>query len=239
MKSIEYVHAPRAVSGAAAWTLGIFGLLLLWDASGLDLLLARAFAHGGVFPLRDDWLVSIVLHDGMRNAAWCAAAWLFVGILFPSGILRRLSRGARIQWLASLLVSVMAINLLKQASHTSCPWDLAEFGGLGSYVNHWAWGVSDGGPGHCFPAGHASAGFGFLGGFFVLHPVSRRLAFACLVVALTAGFTLGLAQQLRGAHFMSHTLWTGAICWASGWLVDTVAQWRWRNDEALPLHEVS
>jgi membrane-associated PAP2 superfamily phosphatase len=30
---------------------------------------------------------------------------------------------------------------------------------------------------------------------------------------------LGLAQQWRGAHFMSHTLWSAAVCWMIAWLV--------------------
>ena len=230
--------APNSLA-VAAWTLASFALLLMWDASGLDMQLARAAAHGAVFPLRDDWLVSTVLHDGMRYLAWAAAAWLLVGVAFPTGILSRITRGARVQWLVSLLVAVAAINLLKQGSHTSCPWDLVEFGGVGTHVSHWAWGTADGGPGRCFPAGHASAGFGFLGGFFVLYPASRRLAFACLGLALGAGLVLGVAQQLRGAHFMSHTLWTGWACWVTGWIVDTVAHIRWRNDKALSVHEVS
>ena len=34
----------------------------------------------------------------------------------------------------------------------------------------------------------------------------------------TQGFMrlLGLAQQMRGAHFMSHTLWTAWLCWTCG-----------------------
>jgi len=31
---------------------------------------------------------------------------------------------------------------------------------------------------------------------------------------------LGIGQQLRGAHFMSHTLWTGWLCWMTAWLSD-------------------
>ncbi|MBC7601904.1 MAG: phosphatase PAP2 family protein [Ramlibacter sp.] len=226
-------------SATAAWTIATLGILLLWDASGLDMMLARAAAPAGAFPLRDDWLVSTVLHKGMRNVAWGFAAWLVVGVWYPTGILRRLTRAARIQWVVSLLASVAAINVLKYSSHTSCPWDLVEFGGLGTYVSHWAWGVADGGPGRCFPAGHASAGFGFLGGFFVMYPISRRLPFACLAAALGAGFVLGVAQQLRGAHFMSHSLWTCWFCWVTGWMVDTVAQWRSPNNKALSVHEVS
>jgi len=31
---------------------------------------------------------------------------------------------------------------------------------------------------------------------------------------------LGLAQQWRGAHYMSHTLWTAWVCWVTGLAVD-------------------
>ncbi len=37
---------------------------------------------------------------------------------------------------------------------------------------------------------------------------------------LLAGLLLGAAQQLRGAHFMSHTLWTGWICWSVAVLLE-------------------
>jgi membrane-associated PAP2 superfamily phosphatase len=32
-------------------------------------------------------------------------------------------------------------------------------------------------------------------------------------VGLVAGGVFGAAQQLRGAHFLSHDLWTLATCW--------------------------
>lgn len=41
-----------------------------------------------------------------------------------------------------------------------------------------------------------------------------------LAGALLAGFTLCLAQQVRGAHCMSHTFWTAWLCWAMAALVD-------------------
>jgi DHA1 family bicyclomycin/chloramphenicol resistance-like MFS transporter len=62
-----------------------------------------------------------------------------------------------------VLLSAAAVSLLKAFSSTSCPWDLREFGGLTPYVAHWRR-AADGGRGHCFPAGHAAAGFSFLGG---------------------------------------------------------------------------
>mgnify|MGYP003449324878 CR=1 FL=1 len=47
------------------------------------------------------------------------------------------------------------------------------------------------------------------------------------------GFALGAVQQLRGAHFMSHTLWTAWICWTLGWLADPLFRGE-ANRQALP-----
>ncbi len=196
-------------------TLVLLGLVLLWDATGLDVALARLAGGQAGFPWRDHWLLAAVLHDGARLLAFAAAAWLLLGIWWPTGPLRPVPRSARVAWLASLVLAVLLVNALKHASSTSCPWDLAGFGGTVPYLSHLGWGTGDGGPGHCFPAGHASAGFGFIGGFFALRAYSPRAARTCLWLSLAAGFLLGTAQQLRGAHFMSHTLWTGWLCWAS------------------------
>jgi membrane-associated PAP2 superfamily phosphatase len=85
-------------------------------------------------------------------------------------------------------------------------------------------GGSDGGSGGCFPAGHASTGFAFLGGYFAYRGSEPGRARAWLVGGLTAGLVLGLTQQMRGAHFMSHTLWSGWVCWCVAWGIDAVAR---------------
>jgi membrane-associated PAP2 superfamily phosphatase len=104
--------------------------------------------------------------------------------------------------------------LLKQLSLTSCPWSLAEFGGSARHVSHWAWGVADGGEGRCFPAGHATAAFCFLPGYFALRAAAPVAARRWLLAVLGAGAVLGVVQVMRGAHFASHSLWTGWFCWA-------------------------
>ena len=58
---------------------------------------------------------------------------------------------------------LLVVSLIKRASLTSCPWDLAEFGGPAQYVSHWVLGLADGGGAHCFPGGHASAALAFVG----------------------------------------------------------------------------
>src|SRR5512133_1141559 len=240
MRNVEDGRGARELSALWPWTVGALGLLLAWDASGLDLRMAHLMANGRGFVLQDSWAAGVLLHQGGRIVAYAFAAWLAVGIWWPTGLLRRLTRAARAQWLVSPLLGIAFVNLLKHSSLTSCPWDLAEFGGAGSYLTHWAWGRGDGGPGHCFPAGHASAGFAFLGGFFALRSVSSRAAGWCLAAVLAAGVVLGVAQQLRGAHFMSHTLWTAWVCWVIAWLVDTAGRFaRRENDGILAFNEIS
>jgi membrane-associated PAP2 superfamily phosphatase len=76
--------------------------------------------------------------------------------------------------------------------------------------------LDDGGGGHCFPAGHASTGFAFIAVYFGLRQAGVLAARKYLLMAVLAGFVLGLSQQMRGAHFMSHTLWTAWLCWTVG-----------------------
>lgn len=205
----------------AAGSAGALLAVLLWDLSGLDLPLARLVAGSAGFPLREHWLLTAVLHDGARYLAWAAVLLLCVFVHWPVGALRRLPERRRLQLAATALFASALVSLFKASSSTSCPWDLQAFGGVARHVSHWLYlPAGDGGAGRCFPAGHASAGFAFTGGFFALHRDLPELAGKWLLVALVAGFGLGWAQQLRGAHFMSHTLWTGWICWMTGWLAD-------------------
>lgn len=209
----------RLIFFTAASLLG----LLAWDASGLDLPLAQLFGDAHGFALTRHWVLAGGLHDGGRLFAWAVLAALVLAVWRPPGPLRTLTRRTRTQLVLSALAAVLFVSLLKGASPTSCPWDLSAFGGPAHHVSHWLW-RPDGGGGHCFPAGHASSGFAFLGGYFALRREAPGLARRWLVAALAAGFTFGLAQQVRGAHFMSHTLWSAWLCWAVGQGLDAAWQ---------------
>jgi membrane-associated PAP2 superfamily phosphatase len=204
-------------------TLLALAALLAWDATGWDLLVARMAGTPMGFPWRDSPFLVDVMHKGARDLSWVLVIVLFGAIRWPFGILRRLSGRGRAQLALTVLASVLAVTLFKHVSGTSCPWELKEFGGVARYVSHWSWGVSDGGSGGCFPAGHASAAFAYVGGYFVLRRVSVRAAAIWLGVVLVAGLALGVSQQMRGAHYMSHTLWTAWICWTVSFAIDTVA----------------
>jgi membrane-associated PAP2 superfamily phosphatase len=155
-----------------------------------------------------------VLHSGARWLGWAIALVLVVGIWKPLPFARRLTRYQRATWVAITIACALLIPLLKLASLTSCPWSLAEFGGTATHVSHWLIGRADGGPGRCFPAGHATAAFCFLPGYFILRPVAREAARRWLWVTLAAGLVLTMVQVVRGAHYVSHSLWTGWCCCA-------------------------
>lgn len=233
---------PRSLlsSSTLRWTAGSLLFLLAWDASGLDLVLAHWFGTTQGFALRDHWLFTTVLHEGARRLSWLLVVGLSLAVWWPVGVLRQLDRWQRLQLVVSILLGLALVVAIKRISSTSCPWDLAEFGGLARYVSHWRFGLVDGGGAHCFPAGHASAGFAFVGGYFVLRDRAPRAARIWLAAALAAGLVLGVSQQMRGAHFMSHTLWTAWLCWTVAWACHSlVTTWRLRSGEKRSSHVVA
>ena len=215
-------HAPACAWADAKVTLLALAALLAWDATGWDLTVVRWAGSSAGFALRDAWWTSRLLHDGGRWAAWAlllalAVAALRTPLAGASGAdgTARPGPGSaeRWRWIAVMLVAAVAVPALKHSSCTSCPWDLAEFGGVASYVSHWRLGTPDGGAGHCFPSGHAVAAFAFFGQYFLWREHDPRRARAWLAAVAAVGLGFGAAQLLRGAHYPSHTLWSAWLCW--------------------------
>jgi membrane-associated PAP2 superfamily phosphatase len=73
----------------------------------------------------------------------------------------------------------------------------------------------DGGPGRCFPSGHASTFFSFLPVFWLLRRYRVQRAWWFLAALCVLGLMLSWVQVLRGAHYPSHILWTAWLCWAA------------------------
>jgi membrane-associated PAP2 superfamily phosphatase len=186
-------------------------VLLLWEACGLDLTLARLYGTRAGFPLRDAWLTRTLLHDGGRAAAWCVAALMVAAALGPAR--DEPARRQRWYWIGVSVLCLLIVPTIKRLTAVSCPWDLAEFGGVAAYVPHWRVGVADGGPGHCFPSGHAVAAFAFLSLYFGWRTQRPRLARLTLLLVCCAGVLFGWAQLARGAHYVSHTVWSAWLCW--------------------------
>ena len=190
-------------------------LLILWIGAftDLDLRLADASydAPHRLFPWRDTWLADRFSHVLLKRALTCLAL-LFIGAalwdwVWPrrwSGLLRL---QLRVVALSALLVPA-AIALLKQLSVSHCPWDLQRYGGSAPYVRLLQAMPSGIDPGHCMPAGHASSALWMISLAVFFLPARPRAAGVALALLLAAGFGMGWLQQLRGAHFLTHTLWS-------------------------------
>src|SRR5690606_21366523 len=203
--------APRITTRDAGVSLAALFLIAVWEASGWDLALLGAYGNAGGFPWRDQWLTRTVLHDAGR---WLALACLFViawDAFWP--LVKGPSRRQRRYWPAVLLANLVLVPLLARFSLASGPGDLLAFGGHVPYVPYWMPGVTDGGTGHCFPAGHPVAGFAFFAIYFLWRPHRPVIARCLLAAVLIVGCAFAWTQFVRGAHFLGHSAWSAWLCW--------------------------
>ena len=213
------LHQMRSLP-LALWPLCLLIPASLWLIFGhLDFALAdRWYAlQGGSWALRHHPLAEQLIHQGGRLAS--LLAWLGVLLALLSASSRLDARWRRpLRYLAAaVLLSVSVVSLTKYSLTSDCPWDMQAYGGKQATL-----GVLDARPtgmpaGHCFPAGHASAGYAWIALYFALAAagVSTRQRRLALLGALALGLLFGFTQQLRGAHLLSHDLWTLALCWWS------------------------
>jgi membrane-associated PAP2 superfamily phosphatase len=206
-------QAVALAGSAAALSMGL-------GDGRLDLAIAHWFFDDArrIFPLTNDWLLKTVLHDAARTAS-AAAALALLGLAVTSWVAPQL-KGIRTHREALLFTSVATLSAaaivgaLKHFSSHACPWDLAIFGG--SAVHHPLFGGHAAVPNveGCLPAAHPLAGYSWLAVGFALYPVARRRAWQAWAAAFALGTLFGGVQIVRGAHFLSHVLWSVWIVWA-------------------------
>lgn len=116
---------------------------------------------------------------------------------------------------AVLALTPLLVATLKSLTHVPCPHELLIFAGDKPYLSLWQDILSQQ-RAKCFPAAHASSGFGLYGLAFVPALQHKRWRYVILVSAI--GWTMGLYKMMIGDHFFSHTLVSMALAWfvASG-----------------------
>lgn len=116
---------------------------------------------------------------------------------------------------AVLALTPLLVATLKSLTHVPCPHELLIFAGDKPYLSLWQDILSQQ-RAKCFPAAHASSGFGLYGLAFVPALQHKRWRYVILVSAI--GWTMGLYKMMIGDHFFSHTLASMALAWfvASG-----------------------
>ncbi len=168
----------------------------------------------GSFPYRENWWLTTIAHNWVKY--FILGIVLIYIIQFVGSFFIHTWRDKR--WISgyvllAMLCSSTLVGTLKSMSEHACPWSLAQPGSDGiMWLSHTL------SLGKCFPGGHSSAGFGLLALFFAYHLQAPKKARLYLLAALVLGSGMGWTQMMRGAHFLSHNLWT---LWFT-WLVNVV-----------------
>ena len=196
--------------------LGIFVLAAVtFDLGDVDLWLAdKLYAlEGGTWALKNAWITSTIIHQLGKKLSLLIAAIILTALIFSyiSKYLHQYRRELLYLLFAAGGGSVL-ISILKSISHVSCAWDFSRYGGTENYTGVYTQILNMSGD-NCFPAGHASGGYAWLAFYFLGAYKQSTWRWAGLSFARGVGLVFGISQQLRGAHFITHDLWTLAICW--------------------------
>jgi len=191
--------------------------LLLLETTTLDSAITGWFFDpiAGVFPLHYNSALEVFGHQWPRQLVTVMGSCL-IALWVLSFLLPHLRPHRRLLLFLTLALTLapLAVVLLKAASVRHCPWSLQEYGGFAQHLSLFDAAPPGLPPGHCFPGGHATAGFCLFAFYFAgLVLGNPRLARAGLWGGLTAGMALGLVRIAQGAHFLSHILWSALVCW--------------------------
>lgn len=203
------------------WHLGLpllLGLLLwqIYPATGWDEQVERWYYDpvARTFPLRDVVWMTAGMHTGLKLLVIALGVALFGAWATSFYDPRLRSERGRLAWAwVSMLVASQVVALLKKNSIHHCPWDIADYGGYAPHLALFDALPAGMTPGRCFPGGHASAGFVLMALYFVLRHDQPQWARGALWGALLLGGIMGWSQTMRGAHFVSHTLWSAWVVW--------------------------
>lgn len=220
MRNMQQTAAPLLVGArgarriATVLSAGAAFIFWLGRCTDIDLMLADAIYDAGLhdFPWRHAWLTETFSHGILKTLLTVAAVGCMLAALHD--VVRPRPGRSPLQrmrlWvigLSALLVPLVTSSL-KQASVAHCPWDLARYGGNEPYLRLFdalPFGVP---AGHCLPAGHASSALWLVSLCVLWLPRRPRTALRAVMAALAFGVAVGWLQQLRGAHFLTHTLWS-------------------------------
>ncbi|KPQ23227.1 MAG: PAP2 (acid phosphatase) superfamily protein [Halomonas sp. HL-48] len=209
---------------ASAWLLFLIAMSVFSSLS-IDFTLADFIyrLQGNAWELKDTFITQDVFHKGGKWLSLVMGlATLFLLIL--STIVTRLKayRTPLLYLFSATLLSALLVATIKHLVSMECPWDLVRYGGAREFIGLLNIRPSSMPASACFPAGHASAGYTWIALYFFFAAIRAHWRWAGLALGLGLGLTFGITQQLRGAHFLSHDLWTAMICWTVSFVLSRV-----------------
>lgn len=163
------------------------------------------------FPWGNAWLTTAFAHGYVKNVfvdfGLLILSIALVDLIFRFSFISDFVR-YRLRFVAvASLVVPFAIRTIKRHSAMHCPWDVDRYGGYAPYLRLLDPTPANWHAGYCFPTGHASTGLWLASLAVFWLPHAPKKALMVFLGGLGIGFALGWTQQMRGAHFLTHTLW--------------------------------
>ncbi|MCW8869352.1 MAG: phosphatase PAP2 family protein [Proteobacteria bacterium] len=230
-------NPPVYIIGATETLLIILALtaFIVIKVYDVDFILAD-FIYGHVkWRYQNNLVTEYLLHRGGRYLA----IMCYLGIIYTLVLKWRTGKESETVYHLLILaltiaLSVILVAVLKRLFEADCPWDLLRYGGNKPYFSLLNYDPKYLPSAHCFPASHASVGFSWLALFFYLKVRAKSMAskkrpVLVLFIVLVIGFVFGMAQQFRGAHFISHDVVSLIICLITSISVYSLAYRRKRN----------
>ena len=207
----------------------LLGFAWLWflPPHALDLAISKVFFQDGLWWGDAHWWVEPLLHQMPKYISiligFAAVARLGWCCLQTSRVLEEKGehRDEIVRLcclLASMLVCVLAVYLLKTSTGVFCPVKIADFGGSEQFRSAASGFVFGSRPGNCWPSGAAGSGFCLFGLYFYFRDRSRKAARIAFALAFLSGTAAGFGRIIDGMHFASHVL---ASCFVD-WFLSTV-----------------
>lgn len=193
-------------------------LALMFEYSGLDLWWDSLFydAKNHVWPYNSLYLTEEILHIGAKKALlWLAFLNLVLALASTFVAILKPYRKHLFYVFGAALAGPVIVAYLKGHNHICTPWDLTIFGGNLPYIRIFDI-VPAGTPiVQGFPGGHSSGGFAYISLFFTLSAMRSKYRYYGLFIPLLVGLVFSITQEMRGAHFPSHDMFSFVVCWLS------------------------
>lgn len=187
--------------------------ILLGQFTYIDLMIEDYYfdANTQQFIWKNTWFAKDFMHGYVKYVITDFGRLLLLVVIldyiFPCRIISQWLRlRLRFVAIASIIIAT-SVALIKHFSALHCPWDVTRYGGFAPYTRLFDAVSGTVQAGHCFPAGHATVGLWLAALCVFWLPQQPKKASAVFSAGLSLGFALGWVQQMRGAHFLFHTLW--------------------------------
>ena len=214
---MQLKNYPSIIKFKFAWwmlALSAFAILLVGEFTPIDLMIEDYYYDSTlkIFPWKNAWFAKVLMHVYVKNLILSCGLLLYSILLFdifkPLNILNSWLR-FRLRFVAVASVVIpLTLSLLKKNSVLHCPWDIDRYNGNAPFLKLLDYVPKGLDAGACFPAGHASTGLWLASLCVFWLPTNSTKAKQVFALGLSVGFILGWVQQMRGAHFLFHTLWS-------------------------------